>query len=163
RRCGRGGSCSWWAQGRPSWPSSSCAGCVSRSAGKRSPSARACTSAWAHWRSCLAARRGGGTPLVGWRCGSPAVSGFWGSGFLSFDVRGLIFEPVLAAEGFDARTREFKLTLYVGWTSVLQNLGGFVGIQGYLWLTQRTTRRFAFAVSFVAALFSTAFTYSFLG
>jgi MFS family permease len=101
--------------------------------------------------------------LVGLALAFAGVVGLWGIGFFSFDLLRLIFDPVLAAQGLDAHTREFKLTLYVGWTSVLQNLGGFFGIQAYLWLTQRTTRRFAFLMSFLSALVATAFTFFFLG
>jgi MFS family permease len=101
--------------------------------------------------------------LVGLLLAFAGVVGLWGIGFFSFDLLRLIFNPVLEAQGLDPRTREYKLTLYVGWTSVLQNLGGFLGIQAYLWLTQRTTRRLAFFVSFLAALVSTAFTFFFLG
>jgi MFS family permease len=101
--------------------------------------------------------------LVGLVLAFAGVVGLWGIGFFSFDLMRLIFKPVLAAQGLDESTQEYKLTLYVGWTSVLQNLGGFFGIQAYLWLTQRTTRRFAFGISFIAALVSTAFTFFFLG
>lgn len=101
--------------------------------------------------------------LVGLALAFAGVVGLWGIGFFSFDLLRLVFKPVLEAQGLDARTTEYKLTLYVGWTSVLQNLGGFLGIQAYLWLTQRTTRRLAFFVSFIAALVSTAFTYFYLG
>ncbi len=101
--------------------------------------------------------------LVGLALAFAGVVGLWGIGFFSFDLLRLVFEPLLQSQGEDQRIIDYKLTLYVGWTSVLQNLGGFLGIQAYLWLTQRTTRRFAFLISFVAALVSTAFTYYFLG
>jgi MFS family permease len=101
--------------------------------------------------------------LIGLALAFSGVVGLWGVGFFSFDLLRTIFKPVLEAQGLDEPTVAYRLTLYVGWTSVLQNLGGFVGIQGYLWLTQRTSRRFAFLLSFLTALFSTALTFLFLG
>jgi MFS family permease len=101
--------------------------------------------------------------FVGLALAFAGVVGLWGIGFFSYDLLRLTFKPVFEARELDPAASEFKLTLYVGWASMLQNLGGFVGIQGYLWLTQRTTRRFAFLVSFVSAAVSTAFTFFFLG
>jgi MFS family permease len=101
--------------------------------------------------------------LAGLGLAFAGVVGLWGVGFFSFDLLRTIFEPVLKDQGLDERTAGYHLTLYVGWTSVLQNLGGFLGIQAYLWLTQRTSRRFAFLLSFITALFSTAFTFLSLG
>lgn len=101
--------------------------------------------------------------IVGLMLAFSGVVGLWGIGFFSFDLLRLIFEPVLTAQGLDEATKSYKLTLYVGWTSVLQNLGGFLGIQAYLWVTQRSSRRLAFGLSFIAAMCSTAFTFFFLG
>ena len=44
-------------------------------------------------------------------------------------------------------------------TSLLQNGGSFFGVHAFTWLTQRTGRRKAFAVGFLAAMFMTAFTF----
>ena len=49
--------------------------------------------------------------------------------------------------------------MWLGVTSLLQNAGCFFGVHAFTWLTQRTNRRLAFAVSFVAALGMTAWTF----
>ena len=50
----------------------------------------------------------------------------------------------------------------MGWVSVLQNLGGALGIYAFKTFTQRIGRRPAFAVAFVLAMLSTAGTFWFL-
>ena len=47
----------------------------------------------------------------------------------------------------------------IGMTSLLQNAGAFFGIYAFTHLTQRVGRRPAFAIAFVAAMLSTAFTF----
>jgi MFS family permease len=107
--------------------------------------------------------------LVGFFLAFSGVVGLWGIGFFSFDLLRLIFEPALKVQmqhldpAAAKAAVEAKLGEWVSWTSVLQNLGGFLGIQGFMWLTQRTTRRRAFCYSFLAALVSTVFTFMFLG
>jgi MFS family permease len=107
--------------------------------------------------------------VVGLLLAFAGVVGLWGIGFFSYDLLRLIFEPVLNARyahlGADAAKRAVAVTMgdWVSWTSILQNVGGFLGIQAFLWLTLRTNRRTAFFVSFLAALASTLFTFGFLG
>ena len=69
----------------------------------------------------------------------------------------------LGLEGSPALTPYLTQNNLVGLASVLQNLGGFLGIQAFLWVTQRSSRRLAFGVSFILALVSTAFTFLFVG
>src|ERR1051326_9609256 len=49
--------------------------------------------------------------------------------------------------------------MWLGVCSLLQNFGSFFGVHGFTWLTQRTGRKPAFAVSFLAAMGMTAFTF----
>jgi len=101
--------------------------------------------------------------LVGLALAFVGVVGLWGIGFFSFDLLRLVFEPELKKQGLGDEAIASKLSFWVGVTSIMQNLGGFLGIQAYMRLTERTNRRFAFFCSFLAALISTAFTYAFLG
>lgn len=101
--------------------------------------------------------------LAGLGLAFAGVVGLWGIGFFSFELLRSVLEPVYEKQGLDAATITRKLALWVGIQSILQNAGGFVGIQAYMWLTHWTTRRFAFLVSFIAALISTAFTFALLG
>jgi MFS family permease len=55
-----------------------------------------------------------------------------------------------------------QLTFWAGITSLLQNFGGFFGVTAFSLFTQYTGRRPAFAVAFLLALSSTAFTFWFL-
>jgi MFS family permease len=52
--------------------------------------------------------------------------------------------------------------MWTGISLVLQNLGGFFGIYAFSRLTQYTGRRTAFAVSFLAAMLSTAMVFWFM-
>ena len=73
------------------------------------------------------------------------------TGFFSFDL----FRSVLERSGLPPG----EVTFWVGMTSLLQNAGAFFGIYAFTHLTQRVGRRPAFAIAFVAALLSTAFTF----
>ncbi len=107
--------------------------------------------------------------LVGLLLAFSGVVGLWGIGFFSYDLLRLIFEPALRQRyaHLDPATAskfvQMNMGEWVSWTSILQNLGGFLGIQGFLWLTLRTNRRRAFCVCFLAAMASTLFTFYFLG
>jgi MFS family permease len=59
-------------------------------------------------------------------------------------------------------TLEGDLTWWVGIVSVLQNIGAFFGIYTFSRITHHIGRKPAFAVTFVLALLSTAFTFWFL-
>jgi hypothetical protein len=69
-----------------------------------------------------------------------------------------------AARHIANRTREIdgRLTGWVGIAGVLQNLGGFLGVYAFSRMASHTGRKPAFALGFLLALISTAFTYWFL-
>jgi MFS family permease len=100
--------------------------------------------------------------LVGLALAIPGVIGLWGIGFFSFDFVRAVFRRTYEAEGLSADAIRGKLTLLVGIVSVLQNLGGAVGIYAFKFFTERTGRRPAFAVAFVLAMLGTAGTFWFL-
>jgi MFS family permease len=108
--------------------------------------------------------------LVGLGLAFAGVVGLWGIGFFSYDLLRLVFpaDPhemakALGVEDWTSVVPYLTTNNLVSLASVLQNLGGFLGIQAFLWFTQRTSRRLAFGVSFILALVSTAFTFLLIG
>ena len=89
--------------------------------------------------------------IIGMLLAFAGVVGLWGIGFFSFDL----FRAVLDKTNLTAGQKTF----WIGMTSLLQNLGAFFGIYAFTHVTQRIGRRKAFAIAFVAAMFSTAYTF----
>jgi MFS family permease len=87
------------------------------------------------------------------------VVGLWGIGFFSYDLFRPVLERTFRAQGMPELIVAGSVTTWIGVTSLLQNFGSFFGVQAFTWLTQRTNRRRAFAVSFLAAMGMTAFTF----
>jgi MFS family permease len=100
--------------------------------------------------------------LVGMVLAFAGVVGLWGIGFFSFDLVHHIFGKTFAAQGLAPDVIGGKVGLWMGIVSLLQNFGGFWGIYAFSRLTHHTGRKPAFAVAFLAALLSTAFTFWFL-
>ncbi len=86
-----------------------------------------------------------------WACGA--------SRFFSYDLLRPVLEQTFRAQGLTGAELAGKTTTWIGITSLLQNLGGFLGVYAFTWLTQRTGRKPAFAVSFLAAMGMTAYTF----
>ena len=97
--------------------------------------------------------------IVGMLLAFAGVVGLWGIGFFSFDLFRPVLERTFRAQGFTGAALAGKTTTWIGITSLLQNAGSFLGVYAFTYLTQRTNRRSAFAVSFLAAMFMTAFTF----
>ncbi len=96
---------------------------------------------------------------VGLALAFAGVVGLWGIGFFSYDLLRPVLERTFRAEGLSGAALAGKTTTWIGITSLLQNFGAFFGVNAFTWLTQRTNRRRAFAISFVAAMFMTAYTF----
>jgi MFS family permease len=101
--------------------------------------------------------------FVGLALAFAGVVGLWGIGFFNVDLTRRVLEPAFRDAGLEGNELESKVGYWVSITSLMQNVGGFFGIQAYMWLTNRTTRRFAFAVSFIAAMVSTALNFLLVG
>ena len=98
--------------------------------------------------------------FVGLTLAFAGVVGLWGIGFFSYDLlRSAVFEKTFRAEGLTGAALAGRTTTWIGITSLLQNFGGFFGVHAFTWLTYRTSRKTAFAASFVAALGMTAYTF----
>jgi len=94
--------------------------------------------------------------IVGVVLASAGVIGLWGIGFFSYELLRTVMGRRFAAEGLAPAAVESKLTLWVGITSIVQNVAGFFGIYGFGVLTHRIGRRPTFAIAFLGALASTA-------
>jgi MFS family permease len=97
--------------------------------------------------------------IVGFLLAFAGVVGLWGIGFFSYDL----FRPVLVktfqAQGLAGKVLDGKVTTWIGLTSLFQNLGCFLGIYAFTYLTHYTGRKKAFAISFIAAMGMTAYTF----
>jgi MFS family permease len=100
--------------------------------------------------------------VVGLFLALAGVIGLWGIAFFSFDLVRLVFKTAFAAQGYTEAEIAGKLTIWAGVTSIMQNLGGFLGIYAFGVFAQRVGRRPAFAVTFVLAMLSTAAVFWFL-
>jgi MFS family permease len=97
--------------------------------------------------------------IVGFLLAFAGVVGLWGIAFFSYDLLRPVLEQTFRAQGFTGAELAGKTTTWIGITSLLQNLGGFFGVYAYTRLTQHTGRKPAFAVSFLAAMGMTAYTF----
>jgi len=97
--------------------------------------------------------------LVGLVMAFSGVVGLWGIGFFSFDLLSPVFRSHFEAAGLSGPDVDGKVALWVGITSVMQNLGGFLGIYAFSVITYRLGRRPTFALSYLAAMLSTAFVF----
>jgi MFS family permease len=97
--------------------------------------------------------------IVGMLLAFSGVVGLWGIGFFSYDLLRPVLEKSFRAQGLSGAALAGKTTTWIGITSLLQNLGGFLGVHAFTWLTQRTNRRTAFAAAFLAAMGTTAYTF----
>ena len=97
--------------------------------------------------------------VVGLLLAFSGVVGLWGIGFFSYDLFRPVLERTFRAQGMEGAALAGKATMWLGVCSLLQNAGCFFGVHGFTWLTERTGRKPAFAVSFLAAMGMTAFTF----
>ncbi len=97
--------------------------------------------------------------IVGLLLAFSGVVGLWGIGFFSYDLFRPVLERSFRAQGLTGAALSGKTDFYIGLTSLGQNFGAFFGVHAYTWLTQRTGRKPAFAVSFLAAMGMTAYTF----
>ncbi len=89
--------------------------------------------------------------IVGMLLAFAGVVGLWGIGVFSVDL----FRSVLDKTNLTAGQKTFWTSM----TLLLQNFGAFFGIWAFTRITHRIGRRRAFALTFVAAMFITAFTF----
>jgi MFS family permease len=95
--------------------------------------------------------------LVGFALAFAGVVGLWGIGYFSYDLLAGVLDKYFRAQGLSESMIAGKKTMWTGITSLVQNSGAFLGVYAFTYFTQRTSRRFAFAISFVMAMLATAF------
>jgi len=94
--------------------------------------------------------------LLGLLLAFAGVVGLWGIGFFSPRLTGVVLEPTLKAEGFTGAALKGELKIWSAWTSVMINIGAFLGMFSFSWLTSYTGRRPAFTITFIMAMLVTA-------
>jgi MFS family permease len=97
--------------------------------------------------------------VVGLLLASSGIIGLWAIGFFSIDLQRAIFRTRLEAQGLAASEVTFREDIWASMTSVMLNLGAFLGIYAFSRVTHHFGRRPTFAVSFILALLSTAFVF----
>jgi MFS family permease len=97
--------------------------------------------------------------VVGLFLASAGIIGLWGIGFFSIDLQRYIFRERFTAAGLSGPDITFYEDIWAGWTSVMLNVGAFLGIYAFSYVTHYIGRRRAFAIAFVLAMLSTAFVF----
>jgi MFS family permease len=100
--------------------------------------------------------------LLGLMLAFAGVVGLWGIGFFSIDLIQSVLRKTLAAEGVTGVALEGQLKHWAGITSLMLNIGAFIGMFGFSWLTHYTGRKPAFALAFVTAAASTVMVFLFM-
>ncbi|HEU5118421.1 MAG TPA: MFS transporter [Isosphaeraceae bacterium] len=100
--------------------------------------------------------------IVGMLLALSGVIGLWGIGFFSFDLMRQVFRAHFEGQGLSADAVNGKLTFWTGIASLVQNGGAFFGVYAFSVITQKIGRRPTFALFFLLAAGSTAFTFWFL-
>ena len=97
--------------------------------------------------------------IIGLMLAFAGVVGLWGIGFFSYDLFRPVLQRTFSAQGLSGAALNGKVTTWIGLTSLFQNLGCFFGVYAFTYLTNYTGRKKAFALSFIAAMFMTAYTF----
>ncbi len=97
--------------------------------------------------------------LVGLALACAGVIALWGIVFFVFDLVGSVMEKKLAAEGLTGTDLSGAVGKWKGTTSLMLNIGAFFGMMAFTRFTQATSRRLAFAVSFIGAAIATSVTF----
>ncbi|MEX0676856.1 MAG: MFS transporter [Pirellulales bacterium] len=100
--------------------------------------------------------------IVGMLLAFAGVVGLWGIGFFSYDLIATMLRDHFEAQGLSKAKIDASVGFWTGITSIVQNAGGFCGIYAFSVITHYTGRKPAFAVSFVAAMLSTAFVFAYI-
>jgi MFS family permease len=100
--------------------------------------------------------------LIGLALAFSGIVGLWGIGFFVFDLVADIFRGRFEAQGLSGDELNGEVAKWRGYASMAMNLGAALGMFGFAVLAQRTGRKPAFAICFVAALVSTAATFYYL-
>lgn len=100
--------------------------------------------------------------LIGLGLAFSGIVGLWGVGFFTFDLVGNVLKEKFVAEGMSEPQVRGAVAHWKGIASMMMNVGAAFGMYGFAILAQRIGRKPTFAISFVAALISTASVFYFL-
>lgn len=100
--------------------------------------------------------------LVGFGLAFSGVVGLWAVGFFSMDLVGNVLSKRFIAAGLSENEVAGGVAYWKGIASLMINLGAFLGMFTFGIVTQRIGRKPAFAIGFLAAMFSTAAVFLFL-
>src|SRR5437588_2014440 len=73
--------------------------------------------------------------IIGMLLAFAGVVGLWGIGFFSYDLLRPVLERTFRAEGLTGAALNGKTSMWIGITSLVQNLGAFFGINAFTYLT----------------------------
>jgi MFS family permease len=97
--------------------------------------------------------------LLGLLLTSAGVIGLWGIGFFAPRLTGQVFNTSFREQGLEGNELKGQLDYYRGMTSLMLNLGAFLGIFAFSWITGILGRRPSFAIALVIAAAGTAMTF----
>jgi MFS family permease len=100
--------------------------------------------------------------LVGLGLAFAGIVGLWAIAFYAFDLVANVLRERFTAEGLPPNQIRGQVARWQGIASIMLNLGSACGMYAFAMLTERTGRKFAFAVCFVAALVSSTSVFYFL-
>ena len=83
----------------------------------------------------------------------------WAIGFFSIDLQRNIIQEHAKGQELTPADAKFTEDLWASVASIMLNFGAFFGIYAFSRVTHRIGRKPAFAISFVLAMFSTAFVF----
>jgi len=87
------------------------------------------------------------------------VIGLWGIGFFVADLVGNVMKPILEEEGLKGQDLNGEVAKWKGYASLVQNVGAFLGMLAFSWVTGLIGRKQAFLIAFLLAAASTALTF----
>jgi MFS family permease len=94
--------------------------------------------------------------IIGVTLACSGVFALWGIVFYCFELVRGAFRPILEAQGLSAAEVEGGLKGMVGRASFWLNIGAFLGMIAFSYLTQWLGRRKAFAITYVGGMVATA-------
>jgi MFS family permease len=100
--------------------------------------------------------------LIGLALAFSGIVGLWGVGFFAFDLIGNVLRERFVAEGLAAEQVAGQVAHWKGMASMMMNVGAAFGMYSFAIVAQRMGRKRTFAISFIAALASTAAVFSLL-
>ena len=98
--------------------------------------------------------------LLGLMMAFSGVVGLWAVGFFTMDLVGNVLRKQFVAEGLSEAAVNGSVAKWKAYTSLMINLGAFVGMFSFGIITQRIGRKPTFAIAFVAAAASTAWVFA---